>query len=493
MDFRRKIWPCLFIPAGLAGTVSAAYAIWHTRGWVAPVLCSTAALLTAAGINFLLWQRIRTIRQQLKLGIAKGHQSDVLRTASSALGPFRDVLGDTIGLLRHAKTETEHAALARTEVEARFNVRNKQARRLEAVFHSLPDAVLVIDNLDNVSFWNRAANRLFVTLAGHRGGDSSVQGDQPDVNLVPGLRELIVTTRSRGAAVSQRVQEVELPIGDAPRPFQLTVSQVQVEESVPQGVMVLLRDIAHEKEVKARHAEFLSSATHELKTPLSGIKAFLEMLIDGDVEDRDEQLKLFGFMDVQIDRLTRLINNMLNLARIESGVIKVQREDCDLNEVLEKALDVVRPLAAEKNITIVSQLSDLYLPVHIDRDLFGQATINLLSNAIKYTPEGGEVRLRSRNEDGEAVQEVRDTGMGIPAADLDRIFERFYRVAQNNKAAAGTGLGLALVHYIVTQVHSGKIHVQSKVNEGSCFTASIPLGHRYPNRKKSTEADLCTV
>ncbi|MBI5760479.1 MAG: histidine kinase, partial [Planctomycetales bacterium] len=139
------------------------------------------------------------------------------------------------------------------------------------------------------------------------------------------------------------------------------------------------------------------------------------------------------------------------------------------------------------------QLSDLYLPVHIDRDLFGQATINLLSNAIKYTPEGGEVRLRSRNVDGEAVMEVRDTGMGIPADDLSRIFERFYRVAQNNKAAAGTGLGLALVHYIVTQVHSGKISVESQVNEGSCFTVSIPLGHRHSHRRKSAESNLCTV
>jgi two-component system phosphate regulon sensor histidine kinase PhoR len=493
MNLRRKIWLCLFLPADTVGIVTAAIAAWQSRGGASPAQCLGAALSTASGINILLWRRIRTIRDQLRLGIEKGHQSDVLRTASSALGPFRDVLGDTIGLLRQARTETEQASLARTEVEARYNVRNKQARRLEAVFHALPDAVLVIDNLGNVSFWNRGANRLFRSLSGVSHGDSSVLAEPPDVSLFPGLRDMISTTRSRGPATPPRIRDFDVVVADVARFFQVTVSKVQDEDNLPQGIMVVLRDVAHEPEVKSRHAEFLSSATHELKTPLSGIRAFLEMLIDGDVEDRDEQLKLFGFMDVQIDRLTRLINNMLNLARIESGVIKVQREDCGLNEVLEKALDVVRPLAAEKNITLEPQLSDLYLPVHIDRDLFGQATINLLSNAIKYTPEGGTVRLRSRNVDGEAALEVRDTGMGIPEADLGRIFERFYRVAQNNKAAAGTGLGLALVHYIVTQIHSGRIHVESKVDEGSCFTVSIPLGHRHSSRRKATEASLCTV
>src|SRR5690606_21104867 len=151
------------------------------------------------------------------------------------------------------------------------------------------------------------------------------------------------------------------------------------------------------------------------------------------------------------------------LTRVESGVIKVQREDCELNDVLHKAFGVVQQLAAEKQIRLIPELSELYLAVHLDRDLFGQAVINLLSNAVKYTPAGGEVRLRSRMDEDQAVIEVRDTGMGIPAESLPRLFQRFYRVPENNHAAAGTGLGLALVHYIVAELHNGSIAIDSVV------------------------------
>ena len=136
------------------------------------------------------------------------------------------------------------------------------------------------------------------------------------------------------------------------------------------------------------------------------------------------------------------------------------------------------------DIKVISELSDMYLAAHIDQDLFGQAVINLLSNAVKYTPQGGELRLRSRMDEGDAVIEVRDTGMGIPTDSLPHIFDRFYRVEQNNKAAQGTGLGLALVHYVVTDVHGGHIDVQSEVNTGTCFTIRIPLGHKGQPRRE---------
>jgi len=489
----RKIWIELYAPAAAVGLTAASVLGGCGAGWVSAASALLVSMTTAAGINALVCRRIATIRKRMVSTSGQSQTTDALRAAARELGPVRELFDEAVNLIARHEGSVEQSAMCRTELEARMNVRHKQARRLEAVFNSLTDAVVVVDNLDKVSFWNRAAVRLFGSLAGKSDVDSAVLVQPPELSLFPGLREFIATTRSRAGASTTRTQESDITVGNTARSFQIIATNVQEDDGPSQGVAVILRDIAREKEVKERHAEFLSSATHELKTPLSGIKAFLEMLIDGDIEERDEQLKLFGFMDVQIDRLTRLINNMLNLARIESGVIKVQREDLGLNEVLEKALDVVRPLAAEKNITIDPQLSDLYLPVHVDRDLFGQATINLLSNAIKYTPEGGTVRLRSRNIDGEAVMEVRDTGMGIPAADLGKIFERFYRVAQNNKAAAGTGLGLALVHYIVTQVHSGKISVESEVHEGSCFTVSIPLGHRHSHRRKSAESNLCTV
>jgi len=185
-----------------------------------------------------------------------------------------------------------------------------------------------------------------------------------------------------------------------------------------------------------------------------------------------------GFIEAQVDRLTRLVNNMLNFARIQSGVIKVQREDFELNDLLHPAVETVRQLADEKGVRVVAELSDLYLAVHVDRDLLNQAVVNLLSNAVKYTPPGGEIRLRSRLDGDRAVIEVKDTGMGIPSESLPRLFERFYRVPRNNSAAPGTGLGLALVKYIAADLHNGSIAVQSEVDKGSTFSVSLPFGHR---------------
>jgi two-component system phosphate regulon sensor histidine kinase PhoR len=211
---------------------------------------------------------------------------------------------------------------------------------------------------------------------------------------------------------------------------------------------------------------------------MASIKAFIEMLMDKEVSKEEEQQRLYGFIDMQVDRLTRLVNNMLNLARIESGVIQVKRENTALNEMLAKTLDVVRPMAGEKSITLTAELSDLYIGVHIDRDLLSQAVINLLSNAIKYTPAGGSVCLRSKQEDGDALIEVHDNGLGIPEEDQKRVFQRFFRVERNSQAAPGTGLGLALVQYIVQDIHNGRVLLRSRVGEGSCFTIALPLGHR---------------
>ncbi|HCO26363.1 MAG TPA: hypothetical protein DIT97_26350, partial [Gimesia maris] len=255
------------------------------------------------------------------------------------------------------------------------------------------------------------------------------------------------------------------------------------ENQVALGTVVVVENIGVEADEKTQHAEFVSSVAHELKTPMSGIKAYIEMLIDGDCEP-EEADELYGFINDQIDRLTRLVNSMLNLARIESGVVEIKRHDHELNDILKTAADVISPTAIEKDIKFTAELSDMYLPVFVDKDMLGQAIINLLSNAVKYTPNGREVRLRSRMEDTTAVIEVRDTGLGIPENSLPHIFDRFYRVPENNRSAAGTGLGLALVHFIVTNVHNGSISVQSQVDEGTCFTVTIPLGHKEQKRKK---------
>ena len=291
------------------------------------------------------------------------------------------------------------------------------------------------------------------------------------------LKSLVESVRSRSAAADKRTAELELKCSGELITYRAEAANLYDDDGRQTSVSIVLSDIREQVLETAKQAQFVSSVSHELKTPLASIRAYTELLMD-DVDDPDERLELLQFIDEQVDRLTRLVNNLLNFARVESGVIKVQREDVDVNRIARKALEVVATAAKEKQIAIVDELSDLYLPAHLDVDLFGQAIINLLSNAVKYTPKGGQIRLRTRMQDTEAVIEVQDNGMGIPVDALPRLFERFYRVPQNSKAAPGTGLGLALVKYIVTNIHDGAISAASQVNQGSLFSIRIPLGHR---------------
>ncbi len=468
----RQVLPTALLVGGVCGLCAA----WVPSRAAAVVLTLGAALATAAAIA-------RRIQLQAEQAYVLLRRPELRDGGMAQTGVYEPLIRDCCERLSRTDAELLAAVKARDELGVRFNGRQKQIRRLEMAVECLPMPILIADDSDRPVVWNVAAVELFGGMAA--GGDQSLP-------LPPDLSRLVVETRTRSAATRSRSLELQLEIGGNVRPYRAAATHLVDGDGSSLGVIAVLDDIGGEQEARSRHAEFVSSVCHELKTPMSSMKAFIEMLMDGDVADPEEQLRLYGFIDVQIDRLTRLVNNMLNLARIESGVIKIQREDCGLNDVLEKALEVVRPMADEKQIRLIPQFSPLYLAVHVDRDLFGQGVINLLSNAIKYTPEGGEVRLKSRLAESEAVLEVQDTGMGIPADDLHRIFERFFRVEQNCKAAAGTGLGLALVQYIVADIHNGRISVQSRVNEGSCFTVAIPLGHRDKNRRKA-EQHACTA
>ena len=224
------------------------------------------------------------------------------------------------------------------------------------------------------------------------------------------------------------------------------------------GAVVVLRNIADQKAVQKRNAEFVSAVSHEMKTPLAGIKAYVELLADGDAEDEATREEFLSVIDGQADRLQRLVDNLLNLARIEAGVVKVSKEPRSLNAILEEALNVMQPAADSKGIRLTNDLSPLYLPVLADRDMLLQAAINLLSNAIKYTPDDGQVTLRSRMEEAQVRFEVQDTGVGLSADDCERVFEKFYRVEKNKSMASGTGLGLPLAKHIIEDVHGGRLN-----------------------------------
>ena len=224
-------------------------------------------------------------------------------------------------------------------------------------------------------------------------------------------------------------------------------------------------------------SDFVSNVSHELRTPLSSIKAYMEMLVDGEADDEQTRAEFYNIIQGEANRLSRLIDNILNISRIESGVVTIQREHICLPTLVREVVDVVQPQAQAKNIKLIEQPSPLYFQVYADRDMIYQAILNLVSNAVKYTREGGqvEVKLSMDEQQRQVSLAVSDTGVGIAADALPHLFDKFYRVADHKGMAKGTGLGLNLVKQIIETVHDGKLEVQSELGKGSTFTFSLPI------------------
>lgn len=361
---------------------------------------------------------------------------------------------------------------ARSALEVRLQRATAQTELMSTVLANIGEPVFAVNAYEEIELSNEHAKKLLHLPAQ---GDNKLPLSK--VLNCSKLTAMVNDVRRRNVA-TQRCDDFELDDADGnKRWYRATASNLLADVTACEqgtGVVVLLRDISVQRGMQQQHAEFVSAASHEMKTPLAGIKAYVELLADGDAEDETAREEFLGVINNQADRLQRLIDNLLNIARIEAGVVKVSKQSRGVNEILHEAIGIVQPSADAKQITLVSDLSPLYLGALVDRDMLLQAVINLLSNAVKYTPRGGKVTLRSRLADHEVHIEVEDTGVGLSEEDCTKVFDKFYRVDKDKNMAAGTGLGLPLARHIVEDVHSGHLTVRSKVGVGSTFSITIP-------------------
>jgi two-component system phosphate regulon sensor histidine kinase PhoR len=244
-------------------------------------------------------------------------------------------------------------------------------------------------------------------------------------------------------------------------------------DGTSQGAVALLHDISAQRTLQKRNAEFVTAVSHEMKTPLAGIKAYVELLSDGDAETQQAQDEFLQVISAQSDRLQYLIDDLVELARIEADLAGERRQIQLLTPMLEEAVAAVQQRAAQKDIQFEILSSGAEVAAAVDRPLLQQALLHLVSNAVKYTPAGGRVSVCAQVVDREATIEVQDTGVGIAGCDCLKIFEKFYRIPASKEMADGTGLGLPLVKHIVEDVHGGRIEVQSAPGQGSLFRISL--------------------
>jgi len=364
-----------------------------------------------------------------------------------------------------------------TSAEVKLRRVTNEYARLNDFANGLPDAALATNPYGEIVWANQAARKLFALEIDENSPVSAAK----QLNCTA-LVDVLGDTLKRHSA-THRTSELEIASASGRLCwYRLTcralVGDSEDGKSELNGAVLVLADISSERGIQKRHAEFVSAASHEMKTPLSGIRAYVELLLDGEAEDDVTREEFLTVIDTQADRLQRLIENLLNLARVEAGVEKVEKQNHSLNELLEAAHSVVQPSSEQKQITLAVDLSPMYLGVFVDRDMLMQSAINLLSNAIKYTEPGGKVTLRSRMEENAAVFEVEDTGVGLSDEDCAKVFEKFYRVKKDQKMAPGTGLGLPLAKHIVEDVHGGSLTVSSHLGTGSIFRISLPSHSR---------------
>jgi two-component system phosphate regulon sensor histidine kinase PhoR len=471
---------------GLIALVCGAGGINRALGELTSYQLLSATLVFTAGVIGLVGQlSIRRAANQLTRQVRAAATSGTLGRVDR-LHPDLAKLADAVNeVIDTAEQVVARAKLQVKELEIQLKVATAERQHAEAIIYSISDAVLVTDPFDELVLANESAARTF-DFNLEASSRTPVQQVLRDPKMIELIRDMRQSNSSRSG---RRIVEhqVRTPLGE--RVFKVTLSCVADQVSPEDrpalldrgehnaGVVAVLHDMTREKEVAEMKNDFVSSVSHELRTPLASIKAYVEMLIDGEANDDRTRREFYDVIQNEANRLSRLIDNILNISRIESGLVKVSKHPQSLAVILKEAVEVISPQAKQKQIQVVERLTPIFYQTLADRDMLYQAVLNLLSNAVKYTPEKGTITVETVVDEAKkkVITKISDTGVGIPPKDLAFVFDKFYRAEANNHMAKGTGLGLSLVKHIVETVHKGRMFVESNVGKGSCFGFELSL------------------
>jgi two-component system phosphate regulon sensor histidine kinase PhoR len=351
------------------------------------------------------------------------------------------------------------------QLDARIARLEEDRQQLRTILSSMVEGVVALDASQRILFANERATQLL-------GLPSPAPVGRRLWEVVRQRPLLDVVQRALDSSEPQR-EELGWT-GSSAR--SLTVHAARLPGSLPRGAVVVLHDTTELRRLERLRQEFVANVSHELKTPLSVIKACIETLLDGAADDAHDRTHFLEQIAVQSDRLHALILDLLSLARLESGEELFEFQAVPLAELVETCLERHRPRAEAKGqvLELFPPAGEPAIEAWADEEAVEQILDNLLDNAVKYTPEGGRVSVRWRREGEQVCLEVADSGIGIPEADLPRIFERFYRVDKaRSREMGGTGLGLSIVKHLTQALH-GSVHAASRLGQGTTFTIRLP-------------------
>jgi len=452
------------VAGGLTTTVLAGVAGW---GAAAVISGATVGLAGLGALAMQVWGLLGRL-ERLNRCVVQDRPSQARCGGADAAAVLANQVAECLG---RAVEKAEQARQRQDALTLENQLLIRQKNAAEQILQRIPDAVIVSDGFGRLVLANAAAEKVFDFKA------DRVRG-QALADHLPHPEFTGLMAHSLQSKIPCVKHELDIVRDDGTRTFDCLISCLCDERGEVVSIVAVLHDITREKEVSRMKNDFVSHVSHELKTPLASINAYAEMLVDGEAQDEESIRHFCSIIQSQAQRLNRLIEDILNISRIESGLVKVEKKTLSVALLIHEAVDMIRSYAQEKNITIEEPAAILYDQAYADKDMLQQVIINLLSNAVKYTPHGGTISVAAEvNElDGLIRVTVKDTGVGIPPEDVDHVFDKFYRVEANKNVAKGTGLGLNLVKQIVEKVHDGTVFVESTVGQGSTFGFTLPLG-----------------
>ncbi|QHI70435.1 ATP-binding protein [Tichowtungia aerotolerans] len=372
----------------------------------------------------------------------------------------------------HTIGSTEISSLSETmnlmaeQLEERIQSVIRERNQREAVLSSMEEGVLAVDTEGLIISLNKAASKFFQVLHPETAPGRSIEEVFRNVKLQKFIGSVLKGQEPRECELTARHSET----------YDLKVRGTNLlgMQGARIGAVVVFTDVSRLRRLESLRSDFVANVSHELKTPITSIKGFIETLLDGAINDPEEADRFLRIVAKHADRLNAIIDDLLTLSRLEQG----DKEEMDLQKVglaglMNSAVEVCTHRASKKNITISTECPD-HLSVFVNPPLIEQALINLISNAVKYSAENKDVAVCASAVDDGVLLSVKDSGYGIASEHLERLFERFYRIDKGrSRQEGGTGLGLAIVKHIA-QAHGGAVSVESIFGKGSTFSILIP-------------------
>jgi PAS domain S-box-containing protein len=440
---------------------------WDTQGQIGAIgAVSLAALLVAYRRLRLRLRAMGAVRDAL-MATAAGETAHAVLAVAPELGPEAPAWNALLAQIETVRKKA-HVDQAKQALSSHRGPRSD----LDAAFDAMSQGLILVDEQLKVRYANGAAGAFLQVKRDQLAGTEVSRWIAQDEVLA------CINGISDGSLRRKTTIEVEQkpPSGTAATVLRFTIRPVRREDSA--AAMVMIEDITQQRVAAESRNSFVAQATHELRTPLTNIRLYVETAIEDGEKDPAVRGKCLNVINQETRRLERIVGEMLSIAEIEAGSLKIKRDDLRVDQLMSELKLDFEEQAAEKNLTFIFELPPKMPVVQADRDKIAVALHNLVGNALKYTMPGGSVTVKLDAEPHQLVFTISDSGIGIADEDQTKIFERFYRANDPRvEKITGTGLGLALARE-VARLHGGEISVKSQLNKGSTFTFTLPTTSR---------------